>query len=166
MSDVIESAPAQSRQPRPGLVIGIVALLLAASFWSALNYWRTPLAANTEPACASASGGSAPRQVTVNVFNATDRRGLAAATAQLVREHGFAVAAVKNDQGASPVPQSAVVRYGADGEAGAQQVLALVPGAVPVLDSRDDASVDLVLGDGYTGLASLAPTAAPAGSPC
>jgi hypothetical protein len=47
----------------------------------------------------------------------------------------------------------AEVRYGPGGKKGAALVLALVKGAKGVQDARNDASVDLVLGNGYKALA-------------
>lgn len=169
MSNVTESQPwarLQFAQHRPAIVLGVVALLLATSFWSALSYWRSPPSAADKVACApTAREAAAPAPATVNVYNATARAGIAAATARLVRGHGFPVGAVRNDPVGKPVAEPAVVRFGPGGEATAQQVLALVGGAVPVKDARGDDSVDLVLGDGFTALASL-PAAAPASSSC
>ena len=95
-----------------------------------------------------------PSQITVNIYNATRRTGLATATAKVVKDRGFIVGTVANDTSKKTVPQPAEVRYGVSGQAAAQVVMTLVAGAVPINDSRADGSVDLVLGDGFKQIAA------------
>ena len=67
-----------------------------------------------------------------------------------------------NDPAKRTIQQSAEVRFGPAGERAAQLVLAQVPGAVPVPDqARTDATVDLVIGEGFQ---SLAPAASATGA--
>ncbi len=170
MSFVVESessARARKRR-RTAIVLTLVALVLAGSFYYAASYWNAGPSSNAAATCTPAPGSTpVPSQVTVNVFNATKRQGLAGSTAKLVKERGFVVGSVQNDPAKKAVAASAEVRYGPNGEAGAQLVIALVAGAVPVKDTRADASVDLVLGDGFTALAQpTAPVPAPGASPC
>ncbi len=170
MSFVVESessARARKRR-RTAIVLIVVVVVLAGSFYYAASYWNAGPATNAAATCTPAPGSApVPSQVTVNVFNATKRQGLANSTAKLVKERGFVVGSVQNDPAKKAIAQSAEVRYGPNGEAGAQLVTVLVAGSVPVKDTRADASVDLVLGDGFTALAQpTAPVPAPAASPC
>jgi hypothetical protein len=60
------------------------------------------------------------------------------------------------------------VRFGPNGKAGSELVAKLVEGAVPTQDTRADATVDLVIGNGFKTLV-VAPTttsAAPVPNPC
>ncbi|MGV1029715.1 MAG: LytR C-terminal domain-containing protein [Dermatophilaceae bacterium] len=165
-----ESSARARRRRRTAIVLVVVALVLAGAFYYAASYWNaapTPSAAAT---CTPSAGSSpVPSQVTVNVYNATKRQGLAGSTAKLVKERGFVVGTVQNDPAKKTIAQSAEVRYGPNGEASAQLVLALVAGSVPVKDTRADGSVDLVIGEKFTALAEpTAPVPAPAGTgaPC
>lgn len=170
MSYVVESESSERarKRRRTAITLGIVAVLLAGAFYYASSYWTAGPTSTAAATCTPAASGSpAPSQVTVNVFNATKRSGLAGATAKLVKERGFIVGSTQNDPARKAIAQSAEVRYGPNGEAGAQLVIALVAGSVPVKDTRADASVDLVLGDAFTTLAEpTAPVPPPAGSPC
>jgi hypothetical protein len=118
----------------------------------------------TTAAPAKAGAAPKPADITVNVYNATDRDGLAGKTAAEVRERGFDVATITNDPLQRTVPGPAEVRYGKAGAAKAKVVLRLVKGAKPVRDARTDASVDLVVGEKFTALVKPAkPAPAPAG---
>jgi hypothetical protein len=163
-----ESSERARKRRRTAITLGVVALVLAGSFYYASSYWNAGPTTSAAATCTpTTSGAVAPSQVTVNVFNATKRTGLAGSTAKLVKERGFVVGSVQNDPTKKAIAGSAEVRYGPNGEAGAQLVVALVAGSVPVKDTRADASVDLVLGDAFTALAEpTAPVPAPADSPC
>lgn len=169
MSYVVESqASAQARRRRrTAITLAVVAVVLAGTFYYAQSYWNrgvtTPTTAASCTPTPGAGGQIAPGQVTVNVLNATKRSGLAGSTAKIVKERGFVVGRIENDPLKRTVPQPAEVRFGPAGEASAQLVLALVAGSVPMKDTRADASVDLVLGEGFTALAQpTAPVPAPA----
>jgi hypothetical protein len=113
-----------------------------------------------------------PTAVTVNVFNATGRLGLAAEVATELKARGFMVAEVSNDPLARTVPGTAELRHSPQGDAAARTVAAQVQGATVAPDLRADASVDLVMGAAYVGmvtpeealvrLSPPAPQAAPA----
>jgi hypothetical protein len=163
-----ESSERARKRRRTAIVLVVVVLVLAGAFYYAASYWNAGPSPSATATCTPAAGSSAaPSQVTVNVYNATKRQGLASSTAKIVKERGFVVGTVQNDPAKKTIAQSAEVRYGPNGEASAQLVIALVPGSVPVKDSRADASVDLVIGEKFTALAEpTAPVPAPAGSPC
>ena len=93
-----------------------------------------------------------PSEVTVNVFNATGRMGLAAEVASELRARGFVVAAVSNDPLTRTVGGVAELRHSTPGDAAARTVAAQVQGATVAPDQRTDASVDLVMGTAYLGM--------------
>lgn len=148
------ASPARRARRRRALItLGVVALLLFFAFWYAYSYIRdSDKAAVPSPTCTATSTALTPASVTVNVYNATERAGLAAKTASDVRKRGFTISTIANDPLQKPVAGIAEVRYGASGEAGSKLVLALVKGARAVKDARTDASVDLVLGTKFTAL--------------
>ena len=163
MSYIVESGASRSRRSRRRralITLSLVVLMLFFAFWYAYSYYRTssqPTAAAPAAVCATAAApakAAAPRpaDITVNVYNATDRDGLAGKTASDLRERGFEVATVTNDPLQRDVAVPAEVRYGKAGAAKAKVVLGLVKGAKPVRDARTDASVDLVLGTKFTAL--------------
>ncbi|MEU9132810.1 LytR C-terminal domain-containing protein [Kitasatospora sp. NPDC048540] len=103
-----------------------------------------------------------PQAVTVNVYNATDKSGLAARTADELKKRGFTVGAVGNAPSAldKKVPGTAQVISGPGGLGAAVLVGSQVAGATTTADTRADATVDLVIGDAWS--AMLDPTAAAA----
>lgn len=158
-----------------------VAVLLVLAFGAAAGgyvagLWGWPgrdsAAGSPEPGeCPTPTApAAAVEQAEVNVYNSTNRRGLAAGVAQGLRSRGFPVLAVDNDPLDAGVQESAQVRHGPQGLPAARTVAAQVDGAVLVDDGRDGAAVDLVLGAGYQQLRGpaqaaeqLQPQAAPAG---
>ena len=90
--------------------------------------------------------------VTINVYNATDRQGLAASVAKSLRAQGFKVADVANDPLGKQIPGVGEVRRGRTGAAGATLVATRLSGARVVADKRSDSTVDLVLGNRFKAL--------------
>jgi hypothetical protein len=155
-------APVARRRSRT--LPALLSLVLLAGAVGAAWWWthRDPdqsVTADPGPTCRAAAPGAtttptptvpAPAQVTVNVYNATGRAGLARSTAAELRRRGFRVAAVANDPLGRAVRGVAEVRSGPRGAAAAVTVQAqLGEGAAAVRDQRADASVDLVLGGAY-----------------
>ena len=113
-------------------------------------------------------------QVTTNVYNATDRTGLAATTAEELQVRGFVIGAIDNDPLSKTVTGVAEIRHGPSGESAAQLMAFYLPGAELVNDGRKDATIDTVLGAAYTEVApqsevdaSLAsPSPSPSGPGC
>jgi hypothetical protein len=174
MSYVVESGSSRARRARRRralITLAVVALMLFFAFWYAYSYYRdsnnpkaAPTTTCTTTAAAKPTGKATartPAQVTVNVYNATERNGLAAKTATEIRKRGYRVSTVSNDPLQRTVTIPAEVRYGTSGTASAKLVLTLVKGAKAVRDSRADASVDLVLGEKFTAL-TPAPKTTPA----
>ena len=160
MSHVAESASRDSRRARRRrtlITLAVVALMLFFAFWYAYSYYRASgqaAATGPTPTCTRTTAPT-PATITVNVYNATDRNGLAARTAEQVRKRGFKVGSVSNDPLSRTIKGTAEVRYGKAGEASSKLVRALVTGAKAHPDTRTDASVDLVLGNSFKALAPV-----------
>jgi hypothetical protein len=173
VSYVVESGAStdarRGRRRRALITLGVVALMLFFAFWYAYSYYRDsgkPTAAPTTTCTRTTA--PIPATTVVNVYNATDRNGLAAKTATEVRKRGFKVSTVSNDPLGRTIAGTAEVRFGEAGKSASVLVLALVKGAKAHPDSRTDASVDLVLGNGFKALAPVAkpkPGAKPTSSP-
>jgi hypothetical protein len=95
-----------------------------------------------------------PDTVTTNVYNATDRAGLAAATADELKSRGFLIGTVANDPKAKTVTSVAEIRYGTKGELAAKLMTFYIPGATLVNDGRGDTSIDTVLGAAFVSVAA------------
>ena len=160
-----------------GTIVAIIvgmALLFAAGFGLSrlLNNSSSAGGAGgstTEPCVTTTvtpgAGLPKPATVTVNVYNATDRSGLARKTAVEMKARGFVIGKVANDPLGKSVVVSAEVRHGPKGLSQARLVSFYVPGSVLVADARADATVDMVLGEAYSGVASPAEVAKALASP-
>ena len=108
-------------------------------------------------------------QITVKVYNATNRVGLAGATAASLAERGFVIGA--KETAAVTYDGKARIIFGTTGVAQAYTLAAQIDGAVLILDPRADPSVDLALGAEFAELKPVetvtldpaAPLVAPAG---
>lgn len=170
MTYIEESGVSRSRHARRRralVTLSLVVLMLFFAFWYAYSYYQhsdTTRAVAT-PACTTPAAAPKPGDVVVNVYNATDRAGLAAKTAAELRKRGYKVSTVANDPLQRKVPGPAEVRYGAAGLSGSKLVLGLVKGAKAVHDGRQDASVDLVLGAKFKALSAPPKATRPASKP-
>lgn len=152
------SAARRRRHRRAAITLTLVALMLVGGFGYAVAYYegwvgdQVRASAAPTPTCTPKPGqakseqGLAPSQVTVNVYNATRRPGLANETAQTLRAQGFDVATVSNDPLRKQVRGVGEIRYGASGKAAAKLAASRLKGARLVLDGRTDDSVDVVIG--------------------
>ena len=190
MTNLSPSSARGGRSLMPVIVAAVLALAvgLAAGWWwagrdssgSGASSGASPTPSDCPTELVSAY--PAPATITVNVFNATTRAGLAKSVAAEMKARTFLIGTVSNDPKKTPIAAPAEVRHGPGGEQAAAVVAAQVSGAVVVVDGRTDPSVDLAVGDGYTALvapdvaaATLAPKpppgcptpapAAPAASP-
>ena len=161
-------ARARRRHRRRGRSIKaliVLALLAGGGYGAWMSGWLDPVAAlagaGSEVSAASCRPSwppltpppaLAPSEVTVNVFNATGRMGLAAEVATELRARGFVVATVSNDPLTRTVEGAAELRHSVPGDAAARTVAAQVQGATVAPDQRTDASVDLVMGTAYLGM--------------
>lgn len=138
------------------LVFAAVLAFLGVALYKAMTYLKSdtgsPKATST-PCVVSPNSKAAPTYtVRVNIFNATNRAGLAAEVAQQFKARGFLIGKVANDPLNRKVTASAEVRYGVNGPKEALAVSNQVSGAKKVKDTRKDASVDFVLGNAFAEL--------------
>ncbi len=98
------------------------------------------------------AGELQPGDVTVNVYNATIRRGLANNTAAVLRQRGFDVSAVGNDPLEAVIAEVAQIRAATADLPEVRLLLQHIPGAVVVADGRTDSTVDLVIGEAFVAL--------------
>jgi hypothetical protein len=162
------------RRQRTARTLTVIALLMLGSFAYAAAYYQGWVGNSASPQplasrdCQSAdrSRSLSPEEVTINVYNATDRAGLAASVAKSLRTLGFTVAKVANDPKGRSMAGVGEVRHGPTATAGATLVGARLSGARVVRDDRTDDTVDLVLGRRFRALNAPARTGPPkAGSP-
>ncbi|CAL9301693.1 hypothetical protein SUDANB91_03371 [Streptomyces sp. SudanB91_2054] len=101
-----------------------------------------------------------PAQVTVNVFNATTRGGLAQKTADELKKRGFRVGEVSNapKEYDKKIKGAGLLLGPASSAKGSLAVLGTqLPGAERRTEAaREGAEVDLLIGDGFKGLAKPA----------
>ncbi|MFF9013088.1 LytR C-terminal domain-containing protein [Streptomyces sp. NPDC014870] len=96
-----------------------------------------------------------PSQITVNVYNATPRSGLAKSTADELKKRGFVIGKVGNAPAAydKKVPGAAVLLGGPTATKGAFPVLGTqLKGATTKTDPRATADVDLIIGTAFKSL--------------
>lgn len=178
----------RSRKPSAGAIIAIVAgmvVLFALGFGIALITQGGPLPTQPEVA-ASPSGGPGspavplpcatstvipaevlpkPTKVRINVFNATKRKGLAAETALALKLAGFKILAVQNVPDGRRIDGFAEIRHGPKGIKQAQLLHFYLPDGILVEDTRNDKTVDVVLGKEFSIIVSEAEVAASMASP-
>jgi hypothetical protein len=108
-----------------------------------------------DPTCAVIAPTDAPdpADIGLNVYNATDRSGLAQSVAGEMRERGFAILDVANDPTSRTVVHVAEIRATDEDQPGVELLMSHFPGAVFYADERTDPSIDLVLGGAFEGVA-------------
>ena len=142
-----------------GIFLGVLGMGLA-SFTFFQGRWSWPFGTQTvaAPICPTPTAtGLAPADVSVKVYNAGTRKGLAKTVATTMRKRGFTIGEVGNDPQEAKVKGAAIVRHGPDGLDAARTVAAQVDGAVAYVDDgRVSQSVDLVLGTKWTKFRTVA----------
>jgi hypothetical protein len=118
------------------------------------------LAVQEQARAAAEANAASSLKFTLNVYNSTNKKGLAATTATQLKARGFVIGQVTNDPLKSNLAVSAQVRGGKASGDELREVAAQVPGAQIQTDGRNDPSIDLVLGSGFTTLASMPQVAA------
>lgn len=161
--------PTSTGRRRGGSLPVVLAVLAALAVGLVAGWWftgrdstgsATPSPSSTVSCPPSTSGSPsavalpAAKTITVNVYNATKRAGLAKTTSTQLVQRGFRAGKVANDPKGASVAASAEIRYGPKGALAAKVVAAQVAGATLVKDSRTDASVDFVIGEAYAALAT------------
>jgi len=147
------------RQRRTAITLLLTVLLLFSAFWWAWSYIRsggdgaTAVAEPTSTATATTCSGAAdPRDVTINVYNATQVTGLAGRVANELKSRGYTIGTVSNDPLQATVEAPAALRYGDAGRPYAAILKTIVDEPALHPDGRPDTAVDFVLGDGFTEL--------------
>jgi hypothetical protein len=175
---VTYSNPARARpRPRRGAVFArrASAVLLVLLLFAGTGYtvWRVslagPVAAGDTAACVTPSPVAlpvAPRRIQVNVYNATNRNGLAARTAKQLKAYGFRIGKVANDPLDRSVRGTAEIRGGPESARQMATVQLYVDKETVYRVKRKGASVDLVLGNRFTGLGGPAIRTRPTGPGC
>ena len=118
----------------------------------------------TTPATVTATciAGNDPKGVLINVYNATNRSGLARRSADQLAAAGFQVGAVANDPSGQPVEGILQLRHGPEGAPFAAAFKEYYqPAAELVAVEKAGAELDLVLGNAFEDF-----TAFPALPPC
>ncbi len=153
------SAAQRRARRRAAITLSVLSGLLLVAFLIALSYNQGWIGGGSDPAPTNdaASGctkvqPSMPKDVVVNVYNATNRSGLARTVATAMSRQGFRTASVTNDPLQKTITGIGEVRFGPTGVEEATAVLLRVPGARAVRDARADASVDMVLGEAFTAI--------------
>ncbi|MEI2775161.1 MAG: LytR C-terminal domain-containing protein [Tetrasphaera sp.] len=163
-SPITAGASTRWRRIRAGLTFVVILAFLAIAFYQAVHYIRNEdgkaSAAPTPCTVAANSKEAAPADVTVNVYNATARAGLAADVAAELKRRGFVLGKVTNDPLKRTITGAAEVRFGKNGNKESLTIAHLVSGSKRKLDKRKSATVDLVIGNAFVEL-KPAPTCAP-----
>lgn len=115
-----------------------------------------------------------PSTVTVNTYNGSHRSGLARSTATELKARGFKIGRIANDPLGQHLKSAGEIRYGVKGAVNAALLRYYVPEATLTLDKRTDATIDLVTGEAFAGLAAqsqvdsavAAPTPTETGTGC
>jgi LytR cell envelope-related transcriptional attenuator len=158
----VVSSYRRRKRRRATITLSLVGLVMVGTFAYAAAYfqgWVTaaPPSSLASPPCQTADATDAavaltPGAVTVNVYNATNRDGLARSVAKSLRTQGFNIGEIANDPLGKRIVGVGEVRHGQLGTADANLVAKRLPGAKVVLDKRTDDSVDLVLGNRFSAL--------------
>ncbi|GAA1147313.1 LytR C-terminal domain-containing protein [Ornithinicoccus hortensis] len=151
------STAARRRRRRTALVLTGLLVLLIAVFAYAGAYYKGWLGSDEESAGGDGEQVTAtataeplqPEDVQVNVYNATDRAGLATRTAAALDARGYDVQTSDNDPEKSTVEGAAHIRFGPEGAEAAAVLHDLVPDAELLEDERESAEIDLVLGPDF-----------------
>lgn len=178
----------RSSRPSAGAIIAIVAgmvVLFALGFGIALITQGAPLPAEEQVAAGTSAGPTSPTvplpcatstvipaevlpkpsKVRINVYNATKRKGLAAETALALKLGGFKILAVENVPDGRRIDGFAEIRHGPKGIKQAELLHFYLPDGILVEDTRNDKTVDVVLGKEFSIIASEAEVAASMASP-
>ncbi len=161
-----EVSVSKRRKRRQLIVLLVVLLGLFFAFWYAWSYYQADTSARAaRPPAAECTPFDpkvvTPAQTRVNVYNASNRNGLAATVSRQLRDRDFVIGTVGNDRSKRAAPKVAEIRYGAKGTAQAKLLRTSMPkGTTLVKDGRNTATVDLALGAKFTTLAPVPTTTA------
>ncbi|GAB3587562.1 LytR C-terminal domain-containing protein [Calidifontibacter terrae] len=149
---------------QPRLALATLAVLVASSgVLTACSQDAKPKA-SASPSCpttiATPTFKVALQQTYLNVYNASNKDGLASQVSSELSWRGAHVLKTGNDPNPDerPVPKAAEIRYGKNGRQVALNLAGAVQNAVLYQDSRTNPTVDLVLGNSF----ALVPVPPPA----
>jgi LCP family protein required for cell wall assembly len=143
--------PTEGNGRRDGQDVVLVDEPAISSFFSTVIDPPKPKAA-AKPAARAAT--------TVAVFNGSGKSGLAASASSALQKAGFKASSSGNADSQSYTRTE--IRYGANGEAQARAVLAVIPSAKLVQHNELTSGVQLVLGSDFSSLGGAASSKAPA----
>lgn len=167
--DEDEALEFRARRRRRGTVtITVVILALAGAFYYASSYFRETTPQPGPCTTVVAAPPLKPADVSINVYNATSRRGLALSTSKVAAQRGFKIASVGNDPQDKTIKGVAHIRYGPAGEESAKLLAQHIKGAKLIQDKRKDDKIDLALGTTWKGFGPIPTptTQAPTLPPC
>jgi LytR cell envelope-related transcriptional attenuator len=140
------------RRPLPPIIFLLVLAIAALAVWWNVFRTESEQEAHQQAACSTAQAAAPsmdPTTVHLRVRNATDQKGLANQAADALRQFGFVVDQVDNDDSGREVKGTGEVRYGPRGADTARFVGLYVPKATTYQDTRATAVVDVVLGPDF-----------------
>lgn len=155
------STAARRRRRRTALVLSALVLVLVLIFGYAVAYYQGWIVSEggpvADPSATTATATATPEppaadEITVNVYNANGAPGLAADTAEAMSIRGYAVDQIADDPEDAQIDGVADIRHGPEGAEAALVVQQEVPGSELLLDEREGADVDLVVGDAWEAL--------------
>lgn len=153
MKDMYEAGmpTAQRRRRRAVLLVllALGALLLGTLLWGLLRPEKPAPSAPPTPSAGSSTASACPEPpagITVDVYNATERAGLAGLTADTLRAQRFEVGQATNAPSGTVITSPAEIRYGPAGKVGATVLARRIRGVVLHEIPREGTTVDLVIG--------------------
>ena len=149
--------PRSGRRPLPPLIFLVVLAVAAVAVWWYVIRQEEEHTAAQQAACstvAAAPPSLDPAAVTLRVYNATDKAGLATTVANSLKERGFTVGEIANDTSGRKVTGVGELRHGSLGKDKAEYVKLYLPNVGDYPDTRADDTVDVVIGPDFTTLAT------------
>jgi hypothetical protein len=149
--------PRSGRRPLPPVIFLLVLAVAAVAVWGYVIRSEDQKVAKQQAACstvAAAPPSLEPASITLRVYNATDKAGLATTVANSLKQRGFTIGEVANDTSGRTVTGVGELRHGALGKKKADYVRLYLPGATDYPDTRADDTVDVVIGPDFSTLAS------------
>ena len=149
--------PRSGRRPLPPLIFLLVLAVAAVAVWAYVIRSEDKKVAAQKAACSTVSAAPpslAPASITLRVYNATAKGGLATTVADALKQRGFTVGEVANDTSGRKVTGVGELRHGSLGAKNADYVRVYVPGAGDFPDTRADDTVDVVIGPDFSTLAT------------
>jgi hypothetical protein len=149
--------PRSGRRPLPPLIFLVVLAVAAAAVWWYVIRQEKQQEATQAAACSTAQAAPPsldPTTVSLRVYNATDTAGLAQTVAAALKDRGFVVDEIANDSSGREVTGVGELRHGPRGTDAARYMTLVLPSVGDYLDTRADATVDVVIGPEFTTLAT------------